>query len=145
MKSSRRSIAAAATVMMLMLLAVSTASAGWFWNARLDVGGTEVRLMWSVDDASQDAYRATIGFAYPGDVDVALEETLTNRERIHLTPSRRLRVTEEGTEVVATYRVIPLLGSDPGIVTVSVIADGTVVASATGEAGERIVVPAVLP
>ena len=130
----------------LTLVTVQAAFAGWFWNAHLDVDGSVVRLVWSVDDElNPDTYRANLTLEHPKGIDASVVSTLTDQETVHVRQSPRLQVTEAGIEVIATFKVVALNGSDPGEVTASVVADGVVLASETGDVRESIVIRTTLP
>ena len=125
MRRLRRSLTITTVMAVLALLMVQAVQAAWFWNAELDVEGTEVHAAWSVtDDDAQDDYRALIVVRYPKGSDVSVVSQLTEDENVVLIPSRRLKQTNAGVEIEATFLVIPTRGADGRDVQVSILAPG---------------------
>jgi hypothetical protein len=148
MRRLNRTVLFSAIAGMLVLFMVQAVQAGWFWNAQLDVAGTDTRLVWQVDDEDgQNDYRATIVLRHPKGADVSLVSTMTDLEKVRLAASKRLVVTEAGVQVEATFRVTALKGANGGTVTVSIMAPGygTTLATAEGSLGQKIVLTATVP
>ncbi len=128
------------------IIAAPSALAGWFWNAQLDVQGTDVRLVWTVDDPDgADLYKAKIEFEYPEGAKVVLVNRMTDKERVKLEEDDDLSATRRGLEVQAEFKISPLKGADGHTASVSIVADGVVLASGTGPVGKEIKLSTTVP
>ncbi|GEM_PF-2032068 len=139
-------IPALSSVLLLGLLTSSSALAGWFWNSRWDVEGTDVRLCWSVDGGSGPGdYRASVELAYPKGVDVELVSQMTKKEEPHKVRSKQLTATESSAQIKGTFRVTAVEGASSRAGTVNAwisLGDcgNTALASASGDLREKVVV-----
>lgn len=130
----------------MWLFIIPAAAGGWFWNAQLDVEGTEVHLVWSVDDPDgANNYRANNGFSYPRGIDVTVVALLTENEKVYLTPSKKLATTDGGIEVQARFHIVSLNGANDKTVSVAITAGGQQIASAQGSVGDVLVLSGVVP
>ena len=123
-----------------LLFGVVTAHAwGWWWNAQVDVGGTEVHTAWAVnDDANADNYRARIKVYVPEGVDASVTTALSNET---------VTLHEDANLACGTIRVVYKISGQRGV-------DGEEVAvwvtgslddpDATGDVGDKITVNAVI-
>ena len=126
-----------------LLFGVVTAHAwGWWWNAQVDVGGTEVHTAWAVnDDANADNYRARIKVYVPEGVDASVTAALSN-ETVTLHKDADLAC---GT-IRVVYKISGQRGVDGEDVAVWVTpGDGSLDdPDATGDVGDKLTVTAAI-
>ena len=148
MKGTKGLIALVVAITVL-LLGVVVVEGGWWWNAQLDVEGIEVRTQWTVDEGetegASDDYRALIVVALPKNTDTEIIAQ-ADLEKVVLTSNPSLECKSDGIEAEVTYRVTsPSQPSNGSMVSVTVLADGQYVDSATGQLDETIKLQILIP
>jgi hypothetical protein len=120
---------------------------GWFWNAKLAFEGVETRTVWSVTDDPDgaDYYRAQIWVIVPYGAAAEVLSQMTDAERVHIIETKHLSCRADGVEALAAVRVHPTLGADGTNAQFDLVANGAVVASASGGVREFLYVSTFLP
>ena len=141
-----RSLVVIAVLMATIIFGSTLASAGWgwWWNAQLDVEGTEVHTEWTVTDdqdntvdGEADRFRALIKITLPDGADAALVAQ-ADTETVVLQYSSSLECKVDGIEAEIETKVTAL-GQVAGMkVAVVVTADGQDVDSVTGHLNESL-------
>ena len=126
--------------------AVAFGSHNWWWNAQIDVEGTDVRTVWSVHDDPDGAgnYEASITLTIPNEADASIVSQSSN-ETVELKSNGGLECTSQGIEAKAVFRVYSQEGPAWNEVVVSVTADGTKIGSGTGALGGIVQVDVLIP
>jgi hypothetical protein len=133
------------TVLSVLLFGAVVASAGWWWNAELDIEGVEVRTAWTVTDDPGANHKANIHLTLPAKADVSIVQQASN-ESIKIKHSKRYECSADGIEATVSYRVRPAGRDAVGTqVAVEVTADGDVVGEGTGVVGKQIKVDVFVP
>ncbi len=135
----------------VLLLGTTVAQAGWgwWWNAQIDVEGTEVHVEWTVKDGiaqgQAEKYFAEIAVSLP-DGAQAIIQTDAETEDVTLLSSTALQCTAGGVEGQVQYTVSRLHGgTGGGEVSASITADGAVIATGNGKLGKPFTVNAFIP
>ena len=130
MRARRRALIAIVAVTAMLLLGTVAVFAGeWHWNAEIDVE--------AVDPEGALNYSAKIRVDLPKDANATLVAE-ADTEEVKLKHHGNLSCQSDGLTADVTYRVTGNDGAVGTLVTVTVTADGEVVASATGSPGENI-------
>jgi len=144
-----RLMAVLGVVAAVLLLGTTVAQAGWgwWWNASLDVEGTEVHTEWTVvDDADGSNYGAQIKVWSPKEASVVVLDSASNETVVTPEGNQGYVCRSEGVEVRVEYLVNGVSDTAVGHqVEVRVVADGLVVAERTGEVGTRLSVEVLIP
>jgi hypothetical protein len=133
-------VSLAAALTLVTGLTGAALAAGWFWNAKLDIEGVPTRTVWSVTDdpGGADSYKARIRVFVPRDADATVVSQLTGAEQVQIAESKGLDCREDGVEVAASLRVVPVKGADGSAVQFDLVAHDTLIASATGKVRDAI-------
>lgn len=144
--SARQTLVAILLVTVASFASVSTALAGWFFNAQYAVEGADVRTQWSITDAeSADGVRAVIQLWVPENADAALIATTTDQETATLHRSEDLSCSADGVEVVGRVLVLANAQASGSQVAFTLRADGTAIGTASGGLREWLTIEAVVP
>ena len=152
MRARTRLAVVVGAVVGMLAATLLVAHAGWFFNARLDVEGVDVRTAWTVvDDETEqsfdgeaDSYHARIVVTLPREAAAEVIEVASN-ETVLLKRSRDLECKEDGLEAEFVYTVSALGQVAANKVVTTITADGQYVDSATGHLNEKIKLQVLIP
>ena len=125
----------------VMIFGALTAFGGWWWNAKIDVEGVELRTIWEVTDqpGDNDAYYYTTDFTVviPKEANATIIEQASN-ETVTITTSKKLDCLANDLEMEVKAKVTALEGATGTQAKVTLTADGVVVSEKTGKVGRWI-------
>ena len=142
--STRKPLAIAVVVLGARHCGAGVATAGWGWNAKVDVEGTTISTSWSVAQGGKAQYDAAITIAAPAKADVNIIEVAGN-ETVTVVRTRG-RCSNGTIDAVVTYLITGNgHGDDVSVSVDQVGGDGESFGSGTGKVGSPISVNVSIP
>jgi hypothetical protein len=146
----RRTKLLAALVAILAVMAFGAGAAqaywGWYWNAEIDVEGTDLRTAWTVVGGDSDDYFADIRVSVPRGADADVID-VADHERVSTSARGSLSCDSGSVETVVTFKVSATDkdADENAWVEVELTANGDSIGTAAGRVGKRITVRADVP
>ena len=142
-----KAVAAGSGVLVALLVGLAVVHGSWWWNAVIEVDGTQIRTAWAVVDDPEGAenYHTTIKVKLPRHA-VANVVSQATTEVVFLGKSRKLKCTSSGLMSKVTYKVRPLDGADGKRVEVTAYGEADqVLAHKFGKVNRNITVRVLIP
>ena len=141
-----RTLAVGTALLGTLILGSLVAHGGWYWNARVDVGGEHIRTFWTTESpGGVNDYHADIGVTLPQGVDARLVKRSPN-EDVSIGYSGDLGCTPEGVEARVAYLVSAMEGEEGATLEVAVRSrTGDLLGGSTGTVGEPLSLNVFIP